>query len=258
MAVKYPQPIYDKVRAGLFYPSAERGMLLVEVLRERRQKVVRIPPFLDKPSAELLSSLMSIGPVLRKPRGRHYVYMGRGGLRMQGLPVFERPRYKWFDPDGEIPSKPSHYPVLGNYAKLMVVCVKGEEVCRYVVAARTMANDKDQLNRQMVKHKDTVTICHVSGDAKYLPTDYEIIKIEPNCWACDGYYLTGKCLYIEPTTHTVTPVKIDTRWGEVRFKVPGKSGIYTIDPEAFPNLRYLGYRSINGLQKKVTGNYIFI
>jgi hypothetical protein len=141
----------------------------------------------------------------------------------------------------------------------MTVHKGSEEVCRYVVIARSMASNIEKLNHLFAKQPEKVTIGFVSGDKKYLPTGYKVIDLKGfTGWVCSGFYLTDKGLYIEPHVYTVQPVSIrEDRW-EVTFKIPGRSGKYTLESSSFPRLRYVAYRCESGLNIKATDDYFYI
>ena len=262
MSISYPKKIKAPIATSLCYVSNDLGSNLVNVNTDGVQFVAIVPPFFHKPKSCVVKLLHKVSPTknraLVKDSTCIYQYYNNT-LYTNNLINYREDTKRWLSDNNELEeSKPYRYPVLAGHAKMMVVRVDKVIVCKYIVTVRSCKSDNDSLNLDMARNPNIVTLIHVSGDYRYIPDGYKVIKLKSDCWVCDGYYLTDDRLYIEPVTQYIPATNIKLCGDVVLYNIDGCQKTRQTTIADVNNLHHVVYRSKSGDCVKVTNNKVYL
>lgn len=236
----------------VFFEHVKSGFKLLEVIRDRRQKVVQVPAHVTKLSAGKLNTLKAVTPIQKKPRACNYSYRYPAGLLTTDPLTYKVNRGKLTLKD--LPEKVTRPLLSGNYAKLVTVTKDDDTLAKYLVVGRTTSETEEDVEWESVKHPERFNLVLVEGDKKYLPEGYSLYHYPDfEGWVCDGYYFTGETLNIESELYYAKPDSISENEKEHIVKLSGK--VVTIPKDQVDEssiLRLVAYRSNNRIFNKVT------
>lgn len=237
---------------GVYFEQVKFGFKLLEVIRERRQKVVVVPAFISKLPTTKLNTLPSKTPLRTKPRHCNYSYKYPIGL-MSDSPLEHRVDLGKLSL-GELPPKETRTLTMGNYARVVTVRNCEDVLARYLVIGRTSAETEEDVEWEMIKYPERFTLLLVEGDKKHLPAGYDHwIQYGFTGWVCDGYFFTGETLNIESEMYYAKPDDVSSNEKNVTLKLGKKTiNIPKDEVEDEKMLRIVAYRSNNRLFNKVT------
>lgn len=236
----------------VFFEKVKLGFKLLEITRERRQKIVQVPAHSTKVSAGRLSTLKAMSPLQKKPLGCNYSYRYPAGLLTTDSIVYAVNRGKLTMK--ELPELTTRPLLLGNYAKVVTVLKEKEVLAKYLLVGSTTSELEEDVDWEIIKHPERFKVVLLEGDKKYIPEGYDFYQyLDFSGWVCDGYYFTGDTLFIESELYYAKPDSISENEEEHIIKLSGRTVTVSKDKVGEDKLlRLVAYRSNNRIFNKIT------